>query len=245
MNMRALIVSFCCTTALHLSISSVTVAASHHETGGFIVALSEAFLGTPYAENTLIGGPGQPEKLVTDLSRLDCFTFLDAVEAMRRSAHDAEFATQLRQVRYRDGLVSYRHRRHFFSDWVADRDTMVIDASRVIGQGRTARRIKHLNLRKDGSLWLPGIDIVERAIDYIPTGQIDEQVLAALQSGDYLGVYSDADGLDVSHTGIVVKKNGHVRLRHASSRADIKRVVDEDLLSYLAGKPGIVVYRVR
>lgn len=237
--------SLCCVTTLHLATAPVSAAESQQEAGARIVTLAEAFLGTPYAENTLIGGPTQPEQLVTDLSRLDCFTFLDVIEAQRRSTQDAEFATRLRQVRYRNGLVDYAHRRHFFSDWVADRDTMIVDVSRVIGQGRTVQSIKQLNLRKDGSLWLPGIDTVERAIDYIPTGQIDEQVLAALQTGDYLGVYSHADGLDVSHTGIVVKESGRIFLRHASSRVGVRRVVDEELRPYLAGKPGIVVYRIR
>ena len=241
MSIRVLVLGLCCATALHLA----TAVASHDQGVARIVALSAAFLGTPYEENTLIGGPAQTEQLVTDLARFDCFTFLDTIEAMRRSTHDAEFATQLRLVRYRDGRVEYLHRRHFFSDWVADRDMPVTDVSREIGKGRTVQSIKQLNLRKDGSLWLPGIATVERKIDYIPTGHIDEQVLAALRSGDYLGVYSDTDGLDVSHTGIVVKEGGRILLRHASSRAGVRQVVDEELRPYLAGKPGIVVYRIR
>ena len=224
---------------------SDTPASSSGDAGARIVALSETFLGTPYAENTLIGGPERPEQLVTDRSRLDCFTFLDVVEAMRRTTHEEEFATQMRQVRYRNGLVDYVHRRHFFSDWVSDQDSPVVDVSRMVGQGKSVEIIKQLNLRKDGSPWLPGIAAVERTIDYIPSVYIDEQVLAALRSGDYLGVYSDADGLDVSHTGIVIKEDGRILLRHASSRAGVRQVVDEELRSYLAGKPGIVVYRIR
>jgi hypothetical protein len=65
-----------------------------------------------------------------------------------------------------------------------------------------------------------------------------------LRSGDYVGIYSEHAGLDVSHTGLIVKKSGQVLLRHASSRSNVKRVLDEDLLDYLRDKPGLVVYRV-
>lgn len=244
MKISAHVLCLFCATALHLIVAQEYASASQHEKGARIIALSEAFLGTPYAENTLIGGPTHPEQLVTDLSRLDCFTFLDVVEAMRRTTNDTEFVTQLRQVRYRGGLVDYVHRRHFFSDWVADSDTRVVDMSRAVGQERTVQSAKLLNLRKDGSFWLPGLDVTERRIDYIPAVQVDDQILGLLQSGDYIGVFSHEDGLDVSHTGIVVKEGGRVYLRHASSRAGVRRVVDEELLAYLEGKPGIVVYRV-
>jgi hypothetical protein len=41
----------------------------------------------------------------------------------------------------------------------------------------------------------------------------------------------------------VVKREGEVFLRHASSTSRHKKVVDEELTSYLGGKKGLVVYR--
>jgi len=74
---------------------------------------------------------------------------------------------------------------------------------------------------------------------------VDEEVLSLLHSGDYIGIYSPLGGLDVSHTGIIVKGEGRTFIRHASSRSETGRVVDEDLLQYLQGKPGLIVYRVK
>jgi hypothetical protein len=34
-------------------------------------------------------------------------------------------------------------------------------------------------------------------------------------------------------------------LRHASSRRGVDQVVDEELFTYLQGKPGLLVYRVK
>ena len=210
-----------------------------------IVVLSSHFLNTPYAANTLIGNPKKTEQLVINLAGFDCFTLLDVIEALRRATSVENFSEQLKQVRYRDGRVAYERRRHFFSDWVADDTTLISDVTTGVGQGRAINVPKRLNRKSDGTLWLPGIAVTEREIHYIPTENIDAGVLVSLQPGDYVGIYSDKEGLDVSHTGLIVKSADHVILRHASSRSGVERVVDEVLLDYLQGKPGLVVYRAK
>ena len=90
---------------------------------------------------------------------------------------------------------------------------------------------------------LAEIPVTPREIIFIPSGKIDTKVLSRLQSGDYVGIFSTHAGLDVTHTGLIVKSKDNIMLRHASSRSSVKRVVDEDLLDYLQGKPGLVVYR--
>nr|NIQ97208.1 DUF1460 domain-containing protein [Desulfuromonadales bacterium]NIS43194.1 DUF1460 domain-containing protein [Desulfuromonadales bacterium] len=59
------------------------------------------------------------------------------------------------------------------------------------------------------------------------------------------GLYTDLDGLDVSHVGILIRRQGDLLLRHASSRKGVEQVVDVPLFDYLQGKPGIVVLRAR
>lgn len=115
----------------------------------------------------------------------------------------------------------------------------------MIGKGRTLSVNKHLNLKPDASLWLAGIGVTARQIHYLPAEKVDEDILSALRPGDYVGVFSPLEGLDVSHTGIIVKDKGRTLLRHASSRRETGRVVDEALLPYLKDKPGLVVYRVK
>ncbi len=223
----------------------MTMARQNDAPGDRIVTISGHFIDTPYVANTLIGGPQTAEQLVIDLAEFDCFTLLDVVEALRRASDVNDFPDQLKQVRYRGGKVAYENRRHFFSDWVAGDATMVGDVTATVGQGRAQVVVKQLNLKSDGTHWLPGIPGTRREMTYIPTIEIDMEVLSALQAGDYVGIYTDQPGLDVSHTGLIVKNKDSVKLRHASSRNSVRRVVDEDLLEYLQGKLGLVVYRVK
>ena len=210
---------------------------------GKIEFLSENFLGTPYAENTLGGGSGQKEELTVDLSGLDCFTYIDYVESLRLSGSFGESKEKLAKIRYKDGAVQWERRKHFFSDWVNGDDKNAHDATREIGGDATETLTKELNRKTDGSLWLPDLAVVKREIDYIPSQKISPQILQAIKTGDYIGIYSDKDGLDVSHTGIAVKKDGGVYLRHASSVH--KKVLDEELAVYMKNKPGLLVYRVK
>jgi hypothetical protein len=210
-----------------------------------IVALSRHFMGTPYTADTLVGDPQTAEQLVINLSGFDCFTFLDVIEAMRRATDLDDFPEQLKQVRYRGGLVTYENRRHFFSDWVAGDSARISDVTAAVGEKGSQVVSKQLNLKSDGTAWLPGLPVTERAITYIPTSNIDRAVLSALQAGDYVGLYSELDGLDVSHTGLIVQGVDGLLLRHASSRNSVQRVVDDDLLEYLDDKPGLVIYRAR
>jgi hypothetical protein len=226
-------------------LTQIISSAKHQDDpGDTIVELSSHFKDTPYAEYTLIGGPEVPEQLVVNLAAFDCFTFLDIVESLRRTQDFEGFADQLRGVRYSDATVRYEKRKHFFSDWAGE-GAAIEDVTTRIGKKRTQLVSKRLNRKSDGSLWLPGIAVTPRQISYIPSNNVDQEVLSELKSGDYVGIYSDLPGLDVSHTGLIVIENGVVLLRHASSRISSRRVIDEDLLEYLKGKPGLVVYRVK
>ena len=227
-------------------LSQIIASARRHDTpGAQIVSLSNHFLDTPYAANTLVGGPQKPEQLVVSLTEFDCFTFLDVIEALRRTSKVENFPEQLKNVRYFDGTVTYESRRHFFSNWIVGDAAMVQDVTVAVGQGRAQAVKKQLNRKADGSLWLPEVAVIPQQLYYIPTETIDTDVLSALKSGDYVGVYSHHAGLDVSHTGLIVKGGGDVMLRHASSRQGVNKVVDEDLFDYLQGKPGLLVYRVK
>lgn len=222
----------------------ISSAQQEGRSGDVIVALSDHFKDSPYAKNTLSGGPKNPEEFVLNLSEFDCFTFLDVVEALRRSSDYKSFSDNLKNVRYFDGIVTYEKRRHFFSDWIVG-GPLIEDVTVMVAKERAVSINKRLNRKNDGSLWLEGIDVVSRQVDYIPTLNIAEEVLSALHPGDYIGIYSPLKGLDVSHTGLIVKDEGRILIRHASSRSETSKVVDEDLLEYLQGKPGLIVYRVK
>ncbi|MBI4682406.1 MAG: DUF1460 domain-containing protein [Nitrospirae bacterium] len=211
--------------------------------GGRIALLSRHFLKTAYKESTLIGDVNSPEVFVINLEAVDCFTFIDYIEAMRLSNSFIEFRENLNKVRYKSGMIAYKNRNHFFTDWREFNSGMVEDVTEKISYGNSQKVVKRLNRKDDGTYFLPGIPVIEREVVYIHSDAIDDEVIENLNTGDYVGMYSKIEGLDVSHAGIVIKEQDTVKLRHASSLQKHRRVMDEDLRKYLKGKPGIVVLR--
>lgn len=205
--------------------------------------ISSHFIDMPYKEGTLVGDEAAREILTLNLAWLDCFTYLDYVEALRLSSRYEEIKGNLIRVRYKEGEISYQSRKHFFSDWTASDADRIKDVTQAVG-GVTAISVKKfLNKKADGTRHMAGIPVVARIITYIPSDEITQAVTARLKAGDYVSAYSHQAGLDVSHTGIVIKKDNTLYLRHASSRKENRRVVDEKLLSYFKSKPGMIVYR--
>ncbi len=211
--------------------------------GTRIDLLSRFFLGLQYGESTLIGDAETTEVFVINLAHVDCFTFLDYVEAMRLSGSYTSFRRNLRKVRYRSGRVAYKNRKHFFTDWRAHNKGFVEDVSGEVGGQATQTLEKVLNVKEDGTCYLPGIVPLSRRIDYIPASAIDEKVMGRLSTGDYVGIYSELPGLDVSHVGIISKDGNAVYLRHASSSPANRKVVDQDFFAYMGERPGFLVLR--
>lgn len=205
--------------------------------------ISRLFLDVGYTGSTLIGDITTPEVFVVNLEKVDCFTFIDYVEAMRRSGSFSEFVENLMRVRYHSEESSFENRNHFFTDWIEYNSGFVEDVTDLVGEHRVIQVMKRLNLKKDGTYFIEGIKPVERNIKYIPASALDNAVIERMRTGDYAGIYSEEEGLDVSHVGIIIRKGDMIYLRHASSRPDIRKVVDEDFINYMAEKPGLIVLR--
>ena len=214
-----------------------------NDSGRRIDFLSKHFLKTGYKESTLIGDINTPEVFVINLAWVDCLTFIEYIEAMRRSGSFKEFRENLRRARYRSGEVAFENRNHFFTDWKAFNSDMVVDVTKYVSTGKSRDVNKKLNERDDGTLFLPGVSCRLRQITYIPSIYVDDPVIEKLKTGDYVGIYSEAEGLDVSHVGIIIRKQNAVKLRHASYVRKYGKVVDEDFRDYLEAKPGIIVLR--
>ncbi len=236
-------ITYLCKWTIALLDDMLHKAAAISDAGERIACISGQFLNTPYRESTLIGGIYTPEVLVINLEGMDCMTFIEYIEAMRLSGSFDEFTENLKKVRYRDGEVTYEGRRHFFTDWAAYRPQTVKDITTLAGGMKSVKVKKRLNLNPDGTYLLNGIPPVDRWIAFIPADAAGNNILGQLQTGDYVGIYSDRDGLDVCHTGIIIKGGDKVIIRHASSRKAAGQVTDEDLKDYLSGKPGLIVLR--
>lgn len=207
-----------------------------------IKAISQMFLGTPYGSGTLQSNDGEQEHLVVDFTSLDCFTFLDYVEALRLSQDFDSFVNNLRYIRYKDGEVTFLRRNHFFTDWAQTKH--VTDVTRLIGGEYTLEADKTLNKIDDEKAYVQGVPAVERKVYYIPAEALLENNLAdKLQTGDYVGFYSDKPGLDVTHVGIIIHDGDRLTLRHASSLKTNMKVVDQDFREYLKHVKGIIVLR--
>ena len=199
-----------------------------------ITKLSAKFLGVKYVSKTLSNYEidTSKENLIINFDALDCFTFIDTIEALKNSDDKNEFKQNLINTRYKDGEISYHQRNHFFSDWLDSHKVQDITCK----LGQCEKTIKYLN--KDEK-YLKEIPTKKRDISYIKSNIIDKTLL---KNGDYVGIYTDKKALDVTHTGIIIKKFGKVFIRHASSLE--KRIIDSELLEYTKNKLGVIIYRV-
>ena len=205
-------------------------------------SISGRFLGTPYGANTLIGSATEPEQLTVNLQAVDCFTYADYVEALKRADDRDEFLDSLVDVRYRDGDVSFENRKHFFTDWAATAPAVATDVTATVSDD-AVRVPKTLNAKDSGGVYLPGIPVVARTVSYIPSSSVDADVVSRLRTGDYLGAYASDGGLDVTHVGIFVDSPDGPVFRHASSRSGEDMVIDTALADYLRTVPGVGVLR--
>ncbi|MEA3352963.1 MAG: DUF1460 domain-containing protein [Campylobacterota bacterium] len=198
-----------------------------------IEKLSRKFLGVKYISNTLSNHKinTSKENLIINFDALDCFTFIDTIEALKNSKDLKNFKTKLIYTRYKNGKISYHARNHFFSDWVKSNSMEDITCD----LGICEKDIKYLN---ENEKYLKQIPTVKRVISYIKPKHID---LSQLKNGDYIGIYTKNKALDVTHTGIIIKKDGKVFIRHASSKE--KKIIDSELFDYTKNKAGVIIYR--
>jgi hypothetical protein len=102
-------------------------------------AIGKWFLDTPYEAKTL-ELPGD-ERLVINLTGLDCTTYLETVVTLARLARlrlsaFEEYAKELEHLRYRDGKQQdYPSRLHYFSDWIYENEQkgILTDITKQIG----------------------------------------------------------------------------------------------------------------
>ena len=204
---------------------------------------SAAFLGKKYKENTLSGDLNNKEIFVINFDQMDCFTYVDYLHSLLKAENYYHFVRILKKVRYKDGVVSFKNRNHFFYNWLENVEG-IEDITQKISYGNSTSVIKNLNQKNSKEFYLDGIKPKKVKIQYLKTKFITNKNLSNFRSGDYIGIYTDKEGLDVSHIGILIVKGESYIFRHASSLAGVRKVVDVNFLEYLDGKPGIIVYRV-
>ncbi len=161
-----------------------------------------------------------------DFRGLDCFTYIDYVEALSTATAKASlyniwwtFATST--------TSRLPQRKRFFTDW-AQRRRVAEDITAQLSP-HAVTLVKTLNRKADGSSYLPGA-VVQRSVTCYPQRQRRRQRCWPSCARAITSVFTPAlDGLDVTHTGIFVMTDGGPVLRNASSRKANMRVVDSPL----------------
>jgi hypothetical protein len=185
--------------------------------------IAGALRGATYRGYTLIGGPRQPEKFVARDDGFDCVTFCETVLAAAKAANLGEFESNLKAIRYRDGVVAWRERNHYFFDW-----------SQHNIENKTCRAVAmdgEIELHKS-VYWHPELGRRRFSMSVIPraTLLVSKDKLAA---GDIIGFVTVRPNLDYFHVGFVAfAKGGELLLRHASLSRH--RVLDERMDRFCA-----------
>jgi hypothetical protein len=213
-----------------------------------LLEISRRFLQVPYAFSPLGEGKGNPpdEDPPIRFDAADCTTFLETCMAMSRSSSLEEALRVLREIRYVDGRVDYRRRKHFMmAQWIPQNQKagFITDITRKVGGDAVAVATKRLDAevwkrrrKKDSWPRLEPGDVPEGVFS-LPIIPIDRarEFVSRIPAGTILNVVRiDYRSMPVriTHQGLVVVRRGRRYLRHAA-RAGYRRVVDELLDTFL------------
>jgi|WetSurMetagenome_2_1015567.scaffolds.fasta_scaffold84137_2 hypothetical protein len=91
---------------------------------GRVDKISRYFIGAPF-DSTGPTGEGRYDTVDTspiyNIHNFDCMTYVEHVLALALSANAGDFISHLVRLRYKDGIMDYAHRNHFFViDWLAN-----------------------------------------------------------------------------------------------------------------------------
>lgn len=201
-----------------------------------MVMIGEKFIGTPYEAGTL---EGNPETLTVNLDGMDCTTFVETVAALALTVEEnrnswQDFLYNLEQLRYRQGRIDgYGSRLHYISDWVVDnthRGNLREVTDRMPGAAYQIKTLDYMSSHRDAYPAMSDDAVYEKIkscevgyrshrYPYIKSADLMSKKAATwLKEGDVIAFTTKTPGLDVSHIGIVVMKDGVPYLLHASSK---------------------------
>ena len=192
--------------------------------------------GTPYVAHTL---EGDKEMLTINIDELDCTTFVETLYALTRTTLNGryswrDYAHHLEDLRYRRGeMGDYSSRLHYISDWIIDNSNRgnLIDVTSDIKCVRyKIKNINYMSTHRDSYPSLADDAIYEKIknfeigyrnhrFPYIKKESLNSKdVKAVVRRGDFVGLVTRIDGLDISHLGIVeLDAEGNIVLLDASS----------------------------
>jgi hypothetical protein len=197
---------------------------------------------------------------------MDCTTFVEYVTALAlcfsAQKYDfGDFVEMLAILRYRSGKIDgYTSRLHYFSEWLQDnkKKGIITIVSDNIGNDRFDNKVDFITsnprLYKPltdtvliGQIKIIEADISSWTMKYITKDNM-QNIENKIYHGDIIALASSIKGLDISHVGFAIRKNGRLHLLHASSlnkKVEISSVPLDDYLNKHFNYSGILVGRVR
>lgn len=228
-----------------------------------IIQMGISFLGTDYVAFAL-EAPG-PERLIVNLRGLDCVSFYENALVLARCIKKdrmtfVDYRNELRFIRYRNGVLDgYPSRLHYTSDYFYDNERKGVwtNIAERLGGVPFVKNIHYMTSHpgqyrqlREHPAHLEAMKRIEEEISsrktfFIPKGSI-AAAESGIESGDIIGITTDIEGLDVSHTAIAVRQSGALHLLHAPSVGRKVEISEATLSDYLAaGKrhTGIMIVR--
>jgi hypothetical protein len=233
--------------------------------GELILKIGNDFKGTPYVGNTL--DISNEENLIVNLRELDCTTFVENCVAIARTVKSGEptferFVKELETIRYRNGKPNgYTSRLHYFGEWIIDNEAkgVVTDIDSQIGGVKCPIKVNFMSTHPDSYPQLKAnpalikeIKQIENKVSAKQFFFIPREKIAAHESqikdGDIVALVTRIQGMDVSHVGLLFKKDGRVYFLHAplsGGKVETTKVPLADYLKNSKNTTGIFVVRAK
>ncbi|MBQ0070207.1 MAG: DUF1460 domain-containing protein [Bacteroidales bacterium] len=228
---------------------------------------AQKLLDTPYVAHTL---EGDTEMLTINIDQLDCTTFVETLYALTRTTLNGryswrDYAFNLENLRYRNGeMTDYSSRLHYISEWIVNnrsRGNLMEVTADIPTADYMIKNINFMTTHKDNYKSLKDDPDMVAKIRNFEVGYRNHRmailkkqwlgnknVKAALKSGDFVGLVTKIEGLDISHLGIVYKDdNGEVYLLDASMSGGKVQLEKEnmfDMLRHSKSNIGLRVFRI-
>jgi len=185
--------------------------------------ISARFVGSPYFENPLGGGPEEKESLTCSLKGFDCVTYIETVLALALAKSMEVFPSLLREIRYAKGKVEWPSRNHYMVDWIRNNQTRGFVINITAGTG-AIEKTRLLNVVEG----LPDKTVTFFCYPKRRLKSIADKIL----TGDIVLFASVKKHLDVFHTGFLIRRESEILLRHATRRRGA--VIEQRLEEFLA-----------
>jgi cell wall-associated NlpC family hydrolase len=201
-------------------------------------SISRQFLGRPYVTNPLIGSADTPETFIAGIDGIrggfDCVTYVETVIARSYARSAKDYAPILRRIRYESGLVDWKRRNHYMTNWIRNNARAGLVMPLNFGTAAITKQ-RRLDM-------VPGLPPQKQRFSCVPKRMLG-RVSDRIQSGDLIFFASTRPHLDVYHCGIVIRDRDRLLMRHASRSQG--GVVEQELSQFLKSNrmAGVILVR--